>query len=185
MQHSVVRSRNSLAAYAQGNPHQATFLSRMELLAANFLGGPLHPTLRSLLSTQSEGNPFFIEELLHNWVEMGALTQKDRQWAAAAPLEQTLPPSLVGAIRQRLARFSTALIDDLRVASIIGRTFPLSLLATVQQKELEVVEEHLLEAVHARLVHADQQESFSLAMTEFASVSMSKSVDLVVAVFMA
>src|SRR5260370_24866930 len=49
----------------------------IEWLAVNFLGGPLHPTLSSLLSTQSEGNPFFIEELLHNWVEMRPLTQKD------------------------------------------------------------------------------------------------------------
>jgi len=138
------------------------------LLAGNFLGGPLHPTLSSLLATQSEGNPFFIEELLHNWVEMGALTQKDCQWNASVPLdEQVLPPNLVGAIRQRFARLSTALIDDLRVASIIGRTFASSLLAAVQQKELEVVEELLLEAVHARLVHADQQGDFIFSHDKF------------------
>lgn len=132
----------------------------IELLAANFLGGPLHPTLSSLVSTQSEGNPFFIEELLHNWVEMEVLMQKDCQWTTAVSPEQTLPPSLVSAIRQRFARFSTALIDDLRVAAIIGRTFASSLLAAVQQKEPEVVEERLLEAVYARLVHVDQQGNF-------------------------
>ncbi len=130
-------------------------------LARSFLGGPLHPAVGSLLSTQSEGNPFFAEELLRGWVETGALIQRDQQWLAVVPLEQSLPPSIVGALRQRFARFSSESIDNLRVASLIGRTFDPSLLAAVQQKENEVVEEYLLEAVCARLVQANQEGSFT------------------------
>ena len=44
---------------------------------------------------------------------------------------------------------------------IIGRTFDSTLLAAVQQQELEVVEEHLLEAAHARLVHTDRLGGFA------------------------
>ena len=158
---------------------KALLPQEIELLATSFLGGPLHSTVSSLLSTQSEGNPFFTEELLRHRVETGALTQKHRQWIAAVPLEQTLPPSLVSAIRQRFVRFSTALIDDLRVAAIIGRTFSPSLLAAIQQKELEIVEEHLLEAVHARLVYADRQGDFIFSHDKireclYAEVSMSR-----------
>jgi tetratricopeptide (TPR) repeat protein len=135
----------------------------IEALATSFLGCPLSPAVSSLLYVQSEGNPFFAEELLHGWIESGALIQQHGQWIAAAPLEQALPPSLVGALRQRFARCSPELIDVLRVAAIIGRTFDSSLLAAVQQQELEVVEEHLLEAARARLVYADQLDGFTFS----------------------
>ena len=135
----------------------------IEALATSHLGCPLSPAVSSLLYAQSEGNPFFVEELLHGWIETGALIQQHEQWIAVAPLEQTLPPSLVGALRERFARLSTALIDDLRVAAIIGRTFDSSLLAAAQQKELEVVEERLLEATQARLVHTDRLGGFTFS----------------------
>ncbi len=135
----------------------------IEALATSLLGCPLSPAVSSLLYAQSEGNPFFVEELLHGWIETEALIQQHEQWIAIAPLEQTLPPSLVGALRERFAHFSTALIDDLRVAAIIGRTFDSSLLAAAQQQELEVVEEHMLEAARARLVHTDQLGGFTFS----------------------
>jgi predicted ATPase len=138
-------------------------LSRQEIeaLATSLLGCPLNPAVSSLLYAQSEGNPFFAEELLGDWIETGVLIQHHQQWVAVAPLEQTLPPSIVGALRQRFTRLSAESIDDLRVAAIIGRPFDPSLLATAQQQELEVIEEHLLGAAHARLVHGDGQGGFT------------------------
>src|SRR5713226_9432788 len=134
-----------------------------EALALHLLGSPLSPTVSSLLYAQSEGNPFFAEELLHGWIETGDLMQKHQQWVAVAPLEQTLPPSIVGALRQRFARLSAESIDDLRVAAIIGRTFDPSLLAAIQQQESEAVEERLLEAARARLVQADRERGFTFS----------------------
>jgi DNA-binding CsgD family transcriptional regulator len=135
----------------------------IEALATSLLGCPLRPAVSSLLYVQSEGNPFFAEELLHGWMETGALIRQHGQWIAIAPLEQMLPPSIIGALRQRFERLSTELIDDLRVAAIIGRTFDSSLLAAIRQQELEVVEEHLLEAARAHLVYADQLDRFTFS----------------------
>src|SRR5207245_6923516 len=81
-------------------------------------------------------------------------------WIAVAPLELALPPSIVGALHQRFTRLSPAVIDHLRVAAIIGRSFELSLLALVEEQEIEAVEECLLEAVRARLVRAEQTGRF-------------------------
>jgi predicted ATPase/DNA-binding CsgD family transcriptional regulator len=138
-------------------------LSEIEALASHTLGNPLHPTVSSLLYAQSEGNPFFAEELLQNWIETKDLIQEQQQWIAVASLEQTLPPSIVGALRQRFVRLSTEGIDDLRVAAIIGRTFDSQLLAGLQQQESEVIEERLLEAVRARLVQTDQEGNFTFS----------------------
>lgn len=132
----------------------------IEALAISFLGAAISPTVSQLLYTHSEGNPFFAEELLCDWVEKSALVQEDNRWVTAGPLDQALPPSIVGALRQRFARLRTGIIDHLRIAAIIGRTFDLSLLASLEDEEFEVVEEALLEAERARLVRVEQEGLF-------------------------
>ncbi len=131
------------------------------MLAEGKLSGALQPATKALLHTHSEGNPFFAEELLDGWIEEGALVHEQNQWMAVTPLDHALPPSIVGALWQRFARLSAESIDHLRVAAIIGRTFDLSLLATVQEQEIETVEAGLLEAAQARLVRADQTGTFT------------------------
>ena len=134
-----------------------------EALAVSYLGSSVSPTLSQLLYSQSEGNPFFAEELLQGWIEKGVLVQKDNQWAAVAPLEQSLPASIVGALRQRFAQLPSNVIDHLRIAAVIGQTFDLALLALVEGQEAEAIEELLLEAERARLVRADQAGTFKFS----------------------
>src|SRR6266702_7049567 len=131
------------------------------MLAEGKLSGTLQPATKVLLHTHSEGNPFFAEELLEGWIEAGALVHEQNQWMALTPLDHALPPSIVGALWQRFERLSAQSIDHLRVAAIIGRTFDLSLLAAVQEQEVEAIEAGLLEAVHARLVRAEQTGTFT------------------------
>src|SRR2546430_3599035 len=130
------------------------------MLASSKLGVSPNTGVNVLLHAQSEGNPFFAEELLNCWIEEGALVHVQNQYIAVTPLDHALPPSIVSALRQRFTRLSAQSIDHLRVAAIIGRTFDLSLLATVQEQEIEAVEEYLLEAAHAHLVRNDQTGSF-------------------------
>jgi predicted ATPase/DNA-binding CsgD family transcriptional regulator len=133
------------------------------MLAMSKLGVTLNTGVNVLLHTQSDGNPFFAEELLNCWIEEGALVHVQNQWVAVTPLDHALPPSIVSALRQRFTRLSAQSIDHLRVAAIIGRTFDLSLLATVQKQEIEAVEEYLLEAAQAHLVRTDQAGSFTFS----------------------
>jgi len=128
-----------------------------------YLTYPVSPTLTSLLYAQSEGNPFFIEELLYGWLETGVLAKEHEQWSVVALLEHTLPPNIIGALRRRFAHVAPAIIDHLRIAAIIGRTFDVALLATVEEKDIECVEEHLLEAVRLHLVCIDQSGDFTFS----------------------
>ena len=75
------------------------------------LGGPLSPLVSQLLHAQSEGNPFFAEELIRGWLEVGALVQEHHHWVAVRSLEHSLPSSIVGALRQRFTRLSSNIID--------------------------------------------------------------------------
>src|SRR6266516_281617 len=164
--------RESEVAHTPALAHTLTELSRQRvlttvtigplsavetgMLAESKLSGALQSAVNALLHTHSEGNPFFTEELLEGWIEAGALVHKHNQWMAVTPLDHALPPSIVGALRQRFERLSAESIDHLRVAAIIGRTFDLSLLAAVQEREIEAIEAGLLEVVRARLVRAEQ-----------------------------
>ncbi len=137
------------------------------ILAADYLGGPIAPIVGQILHTHSEGNPFFAEELLRGWLETGALAWRSDNpqaypgWTLATPLENALPPSIVGAIRQRLARLAPAVVDHLRVAAIFGRTFTTALLAAVEGREAEEVEEDLLAAERAHLIRGDRAGTFT------------------------
>lgn len=137
------------------------------VLAAGYLGGPVAPIVGQALHTHSEGNPFFAEELLRGWLEAGVLTfHRDGPhahpcWTLTMPLESALPPSIVGAIRQRLARLTPVVVDHLRVTAIIGRTFTTALLAEVEGREAEEVEEELLAAERAHLIRSDQAGAFT------------------------
>lgn len=135
----------------------------VDILASKRLGAPLSPEASTLLYRQSEGNPFFAEELLHGWIETSALAHQRGQWLAMTPLDQALPPNIVGALRQRFARLSPTSIDHLRIAAIIGRTFDLELLAAIEAKEIEVVEEQLREATYTRLILDNQQGTLTFS----------------------
>jgi DNA-binding CsgD family transcriptional regulator len=150
-------SRQRVLTTVVVSPLSITGISR---LATNRYGGTLSPAVQSLLHIQCEGNPFFAEELMDGWIESGAIRLKNQQLVAVAPLEQALPPTIVGAIHQRFLRLTPVIIDHLRIAAIIGRSFDPLLLSQVEEQEVEVVEECLLEAARVRLIRVDENGRF-------------------------
>jgi len=138
-------------------------VSEVTTLAESRLGAPLDPVARALLSTQSEGNPFFAEELLQGWLEAGVLTRVDASFRLISSVDSSFPSSIMNAVRQRLSRLSSEVVDLLRTAAIIGRTFEGALLANVTAKEAEAVEEQLQEAVWAHLIRPDRPGIFTFS----------------------
>jgi DNA-binding NarL/FixJ family response regulator len=132
-------------------------------LAVQHLGIPLDPATGELLRACSEGNPFFAEELLRDWVETDALARTEWHWSLAMPRDKTFPPSIVGAVRQRLGRLHAKTVEILRTASIVGRTFDVVFLADVAGEETEVVEEHLRAAMRARLIQAEKDNCYAFS----------------------
>jgi DNA-binding CsgD family transcriptional regulator len=126
-------------------------------LAAGYLDCPLDAPTADLLCAQSEGIPFFAEELLRGWLEAGALQRSGNDTTGGAytlPGANALPipPSIIGAIRRRLTRLAPEVVDLLRSAAIIGRAFDVPMLAEVVGREPEAVELSLEEAAAARLL---------------------------------
>lgn len=138
-------------------------LSQTELttLATSRFNRPVDPALAQLLYEQSEGNPFFAEELLSDWHEHKALLTTPEYLTLAFDRinDVTSPASIQSLIRQRFNRLPQTVVEDLRVAALIGRTFEIKLLAQAVGQKAEALETRLLPAVKAGLLNFNAQNN--------------------------
>jgi len=132
-------------------------------LAEARLGAAIDSEVARLLHAHSEGNPFFAEELLRDWVETGALQPRAGLISLVRKLPNVLPSSIVGIVQERLSRLPVATVEALRTAALIGRTFDVAFLAGVLGQEAESVEESLRASVVAGLIREEPQEAFTFS----------------------
>ena len=93
----------------------------------------------------TEGNPFFVEELYRNLAEQGKLFDKDGKFRVDTDLSTELPHNLRVVIGRRLARLAEETRRVMAVAAVLGRSFPFELLEAAADKSsdtaLDAVEE--------------------------------------------
>ena len=99
-------------------------------------------TLRELLISNSEGNPFYMEELLTMLIDQGAIqTQSDGGDAWKVNAERLLvtqvPPTLTGVLQARLDGLPVAEKRALQQASVVGAVFWDQALAAVDAQAAE------------------------------------------------
>jgi adenylate cyclase len=143
-------------------------------LIANRLGGRPSPLALSLIQVETQGNPFFVEEVVDTLRESGNLYRReDGEWwlaermfsalqqadcmirveghwqlapnASLSAVDLGLPDSIQGVVLSRIDRLPEAHKLSLKVASVIGRTFALDLLLRTHPGQLS--EEALIEQI--------------------------------------
>ncbi len=97
------------------------------------LGGPSPPvTLVEGVYRETEGNPFFVEEVFHHLKEEEALFGADGQWRSDLELEQlNVPEGVRLVIGRRLERVTQESQKLLTLGAIVGRSFSLRLLEAI------------------------------------------------------
>jgi class 3 adenylate cyclase len=102
-------------------------------LVANLLEiESLPETVRDAILKRSEGNPFFVEEVIRMLIERGAIAQQDERWVANETITGVeIPETLHGLLLARIDQLSDTAKRSLRVASVIGRQFPVRVLENV------------------------------------------------------
>ena len=116
-----------------------------------------------LLYKETEGNPFFIRELLFLLLERGELVRREGLVVPSEPLKSgEIPDSVRGTIRARVRRLSLPLRRTLDAASVVGLVFDSDLLAaTIEQRQIEILEElRDLETVHSMVVRLNGLHRF-------------------------
>jgi DNA-binding SARP family transcriptional activator/class 3 adenylate cyclase len=110
--------------------------------------------LRDALAVETDGNPYFVTEVLRHLVETGAIRQgDDGRWIATtgqAPL--SFPTSVREVIARRVARLGGDARQMLTLGAVIGREFDLELLVQSSGSPEEVVLEAVEEALGSRLI---------------------------------
>ncbi|MEX2315004.1 MAG: LuxR C-terminal-related transcriptional regulator, partial [Thermomicrobiales bacterium] len=117
----------------------------------------LSPNAVESIQRESEGVPFFVEELSLHLREEGLLRQNSsRLWDLAPDADSLVPQSVRGVISRRLARLTPATRELLALASIFGREFGLNVLVDIAGRrgiaDSQMVEDALEEAVLRRLL---------------------------------
>ena len=88
--------------------------------------------VRDLILARAEGNPFFVEEVIRMLIGHGAIERRADRWIATGEVESVeIPETLHGLLLARIDQLPDAAKRSLRVASVIGRQFPVRVLERV------------------------------------------------------
>lgn len=139
----------------------AGVLAFMEASAGHPLGLEGDQLARSL-HLETDGNPFFVGEVLRHLAETGAIFRDNAgRWSAAgeSPGAIDLPSSVREILLARVARLGESAGPVLAAASVIGRDFDLDLLTRVT----ETVEDDLIDVLDAAAAAALVRELSDVA----------------------
>ena len=109
-------------------------------LVGNLLAeAELPADVRSLLLERSDGNPFYLEEVIRSLIDRGALAEEGGRWTAAREIHMTeIPDTLQGVLLARIDRLEEDVRRTLQLASVIGRSFLYRLLEAISEAEREL-----------------------------------------------
>lgn len=93
-------------------------------MLVELLGDSLPEQLRDVVLVHSEGNPFFIEELLATMVDRNLIRREDGVWRMAElPAGFAVPDTVQAVVAARIDLLGPAEKEALQAASVIGRVF--------------------------------------------------------------
>jgi class 3 adenylate cyclase len=99
------------------------------------------PELAEFIHRRTEGNPYFIQQMVLELLERGEVDGTDAEWSCHAETDFQMPEGIRAVIGQRLARLSMATQVILKDASVLGQMFhfdDLHALAECTEGELEI-----------------------------------------------
>ena len=142
----------------------------VEQLMSGWAGRPAPPSLARGFCRDTEGNPFFAEEVLRHLNESGRLFQSDGSWISERGAQAAgMPQGVKDVIGRRVARLGPEARETLGLAAVIGRRFSLDVLAKVANSSRDELVMRLDEA-HSAGAIVEQPGAFGRYMFAHALV---------------
>ncbi len=140
----------------------------------------LPDSVRELILTKSEGNPFFIEEVIRALIDSQHIVRENSHWRAVGEIVNvSIPSTLAGVLNARIDRLPDDTKQVTQVAAVIGRIFAYRVLQAIHEsaapnQRVEALAPHLALLVRDELVrerpHAAELEYiFKHALTHEAA----------------
>jgi ABC-type oligopeptide transport system substrate-binding subunit/DNA-binding SARP family transcriptional activator len=114
-----------------------------EEITSEFLGG---------IYGETEGNPFFVEEVCKALVDSGKLSYKDGRWHRPSVAELGIPHSVRVAIQSRVVVLPIQTQETLQLAAVLGREFDLETLTAASDQDEAALLDSLERAERAQLI---------------------------------
>lgn len=128
----------------------------VQSMLAAMSGQPPPPSLARVVFEETEGNPFFVEEVFRHLSEEGKLFDETGKWRPGLRVDQLQVPEGVRLVLgRRLERLGGDARRALTTAAVIGRSFSLPLLEELENRQPDAVLDAVEEAERAHLLTAE------------------------------
>ncbi|MFK7809130.1 MAG: tetratricopeptide repeat protein, partial [Saprospiraceae bacterium] len=113
----------------------------LRTFAEGKLGGKIRDSFHEFLVKTSNGNPFYLEQILAYFEESELVILKDGLWDVKDS-DIKLPSSMNAVLTARIDRLSTLVKETVKAAAVIGREFELPILTEVMRQNEAFVEKN-------------------------------------------
>jgi predicted Ser/Thr protein kinase len=124
-------------------------------------GGQVFHDLEQLVFEKTEGNPYFIEELLRTLLEADHVMLIDGKWTVKDLSHIEIPSGIRSVVEDRLEKFREEDLEVLSMAAVIGREFDFITLQGVvdlgEDRLVEVIDEALQTRIVVAKAHSTEE----------------------------
>jgi len=148
---SMVRQKQAVRISLRRLP-----VAGVEQMIEALSGQKVPPSLVRVVFEETEGNPFFVEEVFRHLAEEGMLFDESGAFRSGLRVDQLQVPEGVRLVLgRRLERLGEEARKTLTTAAVIGRVFPLRLLEALEPSRPDCALDSVEEGERARLVVAE------------------------------
>jgi tetratricopeptide (TPR) repeat protein len=124
------------------------------------LGGVPSVELVNLIMHRSEGNPYFVEQIIRYLQDEKLIEMSARGWTQLQHVRESFLPGDIGALLvARLDQLSRKVKETVQTASVFGREFLLAVLSEMTA-EGDAIEKHVLEAEQSAIWVGNEARQF-------------------------
>jgi len=109
----------------------------------------------------TDGNPFFIEEVLRALIAAGDIYQTGGRWDRKELAQLHVPRSIQDAVERRTERLGSPALEVLRLAAVAGRVFDFAALEALTSYSESSLLEIMRELIDAQLVVEESADRFA------------------------
>ena len=136
-------------------------ISELLTKAAGQMVDPRVDELAQALWSETEGHPFFLQEIILHLLETGRVVQRDGVWTTDLEIgDLGIPEGIRDVVGRRLSRLSDSANQLLSIGSVIGPTLDVDLLVEVSSLPGTQVLDALEEAMGAALLRELDADTF-------------------------
>ncbi|HEX6547480.1 MAG TPA: AAA family ATPase [Candidatus Dormibacteraeota bacterium] len=131
------------------------------LVAASFGTESVTGEFSAFIHAQTDGNPFFVQQVLRMLVERGDIYREGGAWERREIAEIEVPESIRATIGERIGRLPQASQEALAAAAVLGQRFQFEDLRALLDAQEQALEEALEAAVASGLLRTESGDEYA------------------------